>query len=1002
MSHFESHLLILASAGSGKTYQLGNRIIDLVVRGAEPEKIVALTFTRKAAGEFADSVLLKLAAAAEDPKIAARLSAELGLPDPDFSKALEQVVQSLPRLTLGTMDSFFSRVVRGFQYELGLTGGKFELLEGPRADAVKDELLTEILAEPVEAGEADEFLHGFRRATIGKEGVGVLRNLRDFVDDWQTRYRTSADLEWGPESLAAAAMDEWEQQKHRLAATILRSLDHLDYTYKTQRNAMEKMVEVLVSHTINSGILGKGPTLLQNVFEAMANGSGSLWVKSNKEFLISGMAGDALREMVMLAANCEMAAALVRTRALHETVAKVDELTEKRLRKRGLLGFDDVKILMGEWAKSEEARLRREAIDFRLDARHDHWLLDEFQDTSSADWTGLEPLIDESVSGDETTLFIVGDRKQAIYGWRGGEVGLFDHVMHRYSGKLKPTSMTESWRSCPEVLALVNQVCGGWKTMESLFGQAAEKWHWEDHISAPPLVSEKNRGHSRVEFCADEDARISRMIEILEDLGIGKRALSCGVLVRSNQKVREIADELRNAGFDVIEEGRREPSKDNPVGITLANLLRWLADPADGMASEIIAMSPLGTVLTEQFGPVWQRTWEELLAISANHGFAAMMEKIVEPVWNDWSDFGKRRAGDVISALSIFDAQGGTTPGEAADWIERLEVSQNPGIAAVQVMTIHKSKGLGFDVVLLPDVPNDSIPLTQSFKVAEGDGWLTQAPAKWARQLLPDLRKAEEKWAIDQQYEAFCLQYVALTRAKRGLYVLLELPAKSANADKPSLANWLARSIGFEGKDDHTWESGRADWVQSISEIPVKVPTHDQVSLGPAVPRRERISPSAAPDSIGNFSGLRFGQEVHSLMERVGWIDEEKPTFPDTAAGVAIAKLLQNDSIKTLLSRREKSVERFSEQPIEAIFESGWMSGVMDRLHLHYHADGSVALVEIIDFKTDKVSDLKALEARHSEQMTQYRSAMAKAFPQAQIRSILVSVHLGDSIMSGL
>ena len=64
MNILAKNLLILASAGSGKTFQLGNRVIGLVARGAEPEKIVALTFTRKAAGEFADSVLTKLAAAA--------------------------------------------------------------------------------------------------------------------------------------------------------------------------------------------------------------------------------------------------------------------------------------------------------------------------------------------------------------------------------------------------------------------------------------------------------------------------------------------------------------------------------------------------------------------------------------------------------------------------------------------------------------------------------------------------------------------------------------------------------------------------------------------------------------------------------------------------------------------------------------------------------------------------------------------------------------------------
>src|SRR6478752_3659451 len=169
MNILEKNLLILASAGSGKTFQLGNRVIGLVARGVAPEKIVALTFTRKAAGEFADSVLTKLAKAASEDGAAVGLRGELALPDADFAESLEKVVRALPRLTLGTMDSFFAKVVRGFQYELGLTGGKFDLLEGPRAAAMIDGILETLLGETLEDGGGDDFLHAFRRATIGKE-----------------------------------------------------------------------------------------------------------------------------------------------------------------------------------------------------------------------------------------------------------------------------------------------------------------------------------------------------------------------------------------------------------------------------------------------------------------------------------------------------------------------------------------------------------------------------------------------------------------------------------------------------------------------------------------------------------------------------------------------------------------------------------------------------------------------------------------------------------------
>ncbi len=998
MNILEKNLLILASAGSGKTFQLGNRVIGLVAMGVAPEKIVALTFTRKAAGEFADSVLTKLAAAASETPVADRLRRELALPDADFGEALERVVRALPRLTLGTMDSFFAKVVRGFQYELGLTGGRFDLLEGPRAVAATDEILAAILGETLEDAGGDDFLHAFRRATIGKEEQKVMEGLRGFVQSWQSRYRAGYDLEWGPPALAGVRLEDWEERKHGLAAKVARGLDGLDYTRKGQREALEKVIESLADHTIGSGSLGGAAGMLENVMAAAASENGPLTVKYYKEFLIGGPAGDALRELVSLAARCEFAAALHRTRAVREVVSVYDARCENQLRRRGLLGFDDVKVLMGGWVRGEDARLRREAVDFRLDARHEHWLLDEFQDTSRADWTGLQPLIDEAAGDGEGTMFVVGDRKQAIYAWRGGEVGLFDEVIRRYrGGNLKVEPMSESWRSCPEVLALVNRVCGDLVTMRGLFGEAAAMWDWQEHFSAEPLTGPNKRGEARVEVVAGKwEERLERLGGLLGELGVGKREMTCGVLVRSNARVREVADELRAKGFDVIEEGRREPAKDNPVGIALGYLLKWLANPADAFAKEVVEMSPLAASLQAKFGGHWQQVWEGLLGVASEAGFAGMIEEVVEPCWAAWSDFGRRRAGDVMTALASLDAQGGATAREAAEWIERLEVSQSPGIAAVQVMTIHKAKGLGFDVVVLPEVPNNSIPSAQYFEVAEGEGWITETPPKWARDLIPEMRDAEASWAASQRYEAFCMLYVALTRSKRGLYVLLEPPSASQDADKASLANWLATSVSSNGQPGTIYQSGSPNWMEGV---PRSAKAKDSAALPPltgGTARRERTTPSAAKKKSGaavahSASGMRFGSEIHAAFEQVGWVDETSPVMPAGDGGRAVAELLEIPALRKLFERSGRAVELFREQAVDAIVDGQWLSGVMDRLHLHRDASGTVTRVEVIDFKTDALDEIDKLVERYSAQMSAYREVMARAYPGAKIDCILLS-----------
>ena len=142
------HVMILASAGSGKTYALTNRFVELLASGAKPERIAALTFTRKAAGEFFDEILKKLAGAARDDAVAKRLAAEIGVPAlraADFLRLLRGMTDAMHRLSLGTLDSFFARVVRAFPLELGL-GGEFEILQEHAARLERRRVLRRMFA----------------------------------------------------------------------------------------------------------------------------------------------------------------------------------------------------------------------------------------------------------------------------------------------------------------------------------------------------------------------------------------------------------------------------------------------------------------------------------------------------------------------------------------------------------------------------------------------------------------------------------------------------------------------------------------------------------------------------------------------------------------------------------------------------------------------------------------------------------------------------------------
>ena len=997
----EPNMMIRASAGSGKTYQLSNRVIGLVGRlGVDPERIVALTFTRKAAGEFADAVLEKLAKAAMDPEEQKRIEESLG-GSFDPLKVLEQVVQTLPRLALGTMDSFFTRVVRGFQYELGITGGSFELLEGPKRRAKLDELLGELVGNDLWDENAEEFLAAFRRATMGREQKAVVDLLVDFFDGWQDKWRERGPLLLDGLDRAFGGLpevEEWEKQKTKLAAGLRTASKGIEWTRKGQDVAMEKAITAFETHTIGSGSLGGATGFLSGMLDW--DRSERLELKYYKEVAPGPVFEDRLKNLMETLVGCELSAAVERTRAVLRLVGDFDAICERQLRRRGLLGFDDVKALMGKWLKSESGRLRREAVDFRLDARYDHWLLDEFQDTSKPQWNGLFPWIEEAASDDESSMFVVGDAKQAIYGWRGGDVKLFDTVRDRFS--LDPKSMPVSRRSCGAVLELVNRVSGDEAGIRELFGESiAARWAsgWEQHESHDKELS----GYVQVEVVegTESETRQERVVEILKEIGVGKLEMSCGVLVRTNRQVVELADRLREAGFQVIEEGRRRPTEDHAVGVALRALVAWLADPANGFEQGVVELSPLVGVLEERFGEHWQSRWEGLLTEVEEVGYGGMLEGLLMPLRASVSEFGLGRAMDVIRALEAFDAEGGGGPREALQAIEKLEVAQEPGSAAVQVMTMHKAKGLGFDVVVLPEMSDEQVPNAGKFNVAEGPDWLLQPPAQWVRKQFSELREAEERWAESQQYESLCLLYVALTRAKRGLYVFLpQVPDSRKEPSWASSAELVRSACGSDGREAGViLEIGEAMWLEELKERVIKA-NELPLTLVKAKALRARTTPSGEKKKEGavkialSTSGMKFGSEVHAAFEKVGWIDEERPALPEGEAGAMVGELLNKGGVKELFERGDREVVLFREQQVEAILEGKWLSGVVDRLHV---IDGG-ARVEVIDYKTDAVKGADELKERYAGQMAAYRKVMKKVYPDAEVVCLLVSTKLAEVV----
>jgi ATP-dependent exoDNAse (exonuclease V) beta subunit len=993
MNVLKPHMMVLASAGSGKTYQLSNRIIGYIAMGVEPSSIVALTFTRKAAGEFTDAILSKLARVClhNEESLALRqdfLESGETFEDRDFLRVLESLIAALPRMTLGTMDGFFTKVVKAFPLEMGISATNFQLIEGADAEVIQQNLLQSILQHELKADEAENFFQAFRRSLMGKEIIAVRSQMKDYTKKWHEHWMNGGDqIEWGPAHLADDSyIKEWMRQSLHFSQRIQDAAGQIAFTDNRQAGAWEKMAQVFANHSTGSGVMGGGNTMIERLIELIAvDAEGDQVLKHYKEFTVPAAIFELIREALCLAAKAEMASACTSTQAVAEVIEMFDRVCERRLRRKGKFSFADVKAKMSEWTLQEDKRLMREALDYRLDAKYQHWLLDEFQDTSRLDWSGLSPLIDEAMTSEGSSVFLVGDKKQAIFAWRGGDVGLFDDLRDHYGEHLGVGRMRESYRSASEVLALVNRICGNTDTINRLYGAAANRWEWEDHVAA----KEDLRGHARVERIEeneDKDARLIRLAAILDEVGVGRKQLSCGVLVRTNDELKLVADYLRQQGYRVVEEGRRKPALDNPVGVTIWQWMRWLADPADSFAEEVLRLSPMWARITAEFGDFpWGKCHEAI----ASQGIARMVSRVIDPMRKDLSDFGNTRADDLIQALLLVDSSGGGSVKVAAQMLQELDASQSPGSAEVQVLTIHKSKGLGYDVVVLPLISSSSIPDNSKFDIARADHWICKTPPMWARKLLPPVRAVEDRWRVQQQYEGMCILYVALTRAKRGLYVLLD--AKPLKDDNNSLAKWIFDSC--PGESEVIFESGSLDCFADVREV---VAENHMVkpTLGNAVWRFRGKTASHAAE--GPSAALQYGTTMHSLMESITWLDEN-PFSGNGEMERNVMKLLEREDWRAMLEKRQRHVELQREIPVEGMVNGDWVRGIIDRLHLFRDDTNRIIRAEIIDYKTDRISDPDSLRARHAGQLLIYRQLIAQALDldSGCIECILLGMHAG-------
>ena len=1009
-NHLPPRLLIVANAGSGKTYELVTRCIKLISLKQAPEEILALTFTRKAAAEFLQKLFERLGDAAESDEKRSTLAADLGLnniPREECILWMHQLLAALPKLSMGTMDQFFGRIVRSFPFELGI-GRDFDLLD----DAAQEENLQRTLEHLFQDAAKDdvglsELVELLRQNSLARSHASVLGGLQSSVSEMHSQIAgPSKNVPWGdakriwppPKScaflsappLAEAAQAFSDEVEQTSGGDLAPKLE--DY--------LRDIVLFAKSRAPRAGLgtkLAKLVEYLGKEWKFVRKYNSAALRFGNFGYLLDG--GElrrVCRELHDALIGAELRSRLVSSAALYDLLRRYEAIYQQTIRSTGALTFADMmEILTGQ-----SGRLK-DAVAYRLDSRHKHWLLDEFQDTSRAQWGVIEPLVSEVLmdTSDERTFFFVGDTKQSIYGWRGGDDRLFREIFNYYN-RHSPKHIAEeklglSYRSDQAVIEVVNAVFNDVQVsaQASPFQiplAAVERWKsgWVTH----QWREEAGPGYVRLHDLAlasplDEKELIDReLVRLVRDeVQPLQRGLSCAVLTRSGKMAEHYAKVLQNSGIKAITEGKFAACKANPESLALMAAVRLVASPTDRIAEQFFLASPFGCLLegaTEK--EKFSRFRADALRHAAESGFAATLGGWVERAG---SAVTSAQVTALLDAAAEFEASRSVSDGwrTLINYLEHYRLQENEAPGAVRVMTIHQAKGLGMDVVILPEL-GGAKSLSQSrpngISLVRDDAgkvlWGLNFPPSEICNADPELKTAREGLKSDHAFNELCVFYVAMTRAKHAVYCLTAETKKIKNA-----ARWLIETFPAGTEADPIRQVGDKEWFSKITKDP---PENPKVIYGHRIDQATRSEVEAIPSShegeaisaewiLEGGAARYLGTEVHQMLAQVEWLGD-LPDFGQSSTGaISLVEAFLDSPRADVLRKPDGLVLLWRERAFDVEVDGLPLSGVFDRVHVLLDGAGTPTAAHIYDFKTDKGS--VDLNEKYQDQLAAYTKAAA-------------------------